>query len=87
MELLDLSHNGLTQTNLPDLRDLTQLRELYLGSNGIENVDGLQTLTALTKLDLSENDELTNIDGLQSLNQLMVLDLKETSLTNVDSDC
>ena len=84
LKLVNLSHNALTHTHLSDLRDLTQLRELYLGSNEIKNVDGLQTLTALTKLDLSKNVELTNIDGLQSLHQLRVLDLKGASLTNVD---
>lgn len=67
--------------NLDFLIPLVNLKQLYLGSNGLTDVTALSGLTQLEKLDLSYN-ELTNIDSLSDLKNLKYLDLSSNQITD-----
>jgi leucine-rich repeat/coiled-coil domain-containing protein 1 len=61
---------------------LRDLRELNLSSNHISQIDGLQTLTALTGLNLASN-RLTRVDNLHHLISLQNLNLAYNALAHL----
>ena len=68
---LNLSYCGLTNlaTEVPELFELTDLEELYLNDNVVNNVNNLGNLKNLTKLNL-RNNPLTDISPLACLMEL-----------------
>lgn len=58
---------------------LSELRNLYLSSNEIEFIRGLETLQNLEILDLSDND-IQEVKGLESLISLSSLWLKNNPI-------
>jgi len=78
---LDLDSIGLTE--LPKgLENLTQLKELWLGSNQLTDVTGLHKLDQLTDLHLNRN-QLTDVKGLERLTKLKALYLSNNQLTSL----
>ena len=67
--------------NLDFLIPLINLKQLYLGSNGLTDVTALSGLTQLEKLDLSYN-ELTNVDSLSDLKNLKYLNLSLNQISD-----
>lgn len=53
--MLDLSSNKLSGSLGQGLATLTQIRELNLSSNRLNNIDGLSTLVSLETLEVSQN--------------------------------
>jgi len=62
--------------------DLEKVTRLYLDSNQLTSVKGLEKLTQLKKLHLYKN-QLTDVKGLEKLTQLTVLNLHNNQLTSV----
>eukprot|EP00300_Choanocystis_sp_HF-7_P021868 c20973_g1_i1.p1 GENE.c20973_g1_i1~~c20973_g1_i1.p1 ORF type:complete len:324 (+),score=65.53 c20973_g1_i1:51-974(+) len=66
----------------PEIRVLTQLRLLELGSNRIRQISNLETLVNLRKLFLGRN-KITSIQGLETLTNLRCLSLQNNRLTTI----
>ena len=80
LEELNLrNHNVL---NASVVSQLTKLKKLNLGNNGIKSID-VSKLTALTELKLYANPELTKLD-LTNNNALETLYLQGTSIEKLD---
>ncbi|MDR0655620.1 MAG: leucine-rich repeat domain-containing protein, partial [Treponema sp.] len=73
-KVLDLSGLGLYQIP-PEIAELTNLTELYIGGNGIKTLPGfIGKLTSLVRLDISHNKlsmlpgEMVNLSALKTIN-------------------
>ncbi len=62
--------------------DLESLTELEASSLNIQNLTGLENATALTRLDLSSNQDLADVSPLTTLTNLETLDLGFTGITD-----
>ncbi|MDQ0857211.1 fibronectin type III domain-containing protein [Bacillus sp. V2I10] len=78
---LGLAYNGLD--DLTELPALEQLGSLYIGGNDLSSLKGIERLTGLTELSLSENESITGIEELTALKDLQYLDLSLTSIENI----
>ena len=67
--------------NLDFLIPLVNLKQLYLGNNGLQDVTALSNLNQLENLDLSYN-KLTSVDSLANLKNLKYLDLSSNQITD-----
>ena len=65
------------------LKDLINLKELYLEYNKINDISALENLTNLTKLSLHNND-INDIDALKNLINLEELIISGNQITNVE---
>lgn len=64
-----------------DVSAVPLLRQLYLdGCAGIESLRGLESLTALTDLDVSNASSLESLAGVGKLGALIVLDIRNVEL-------
>lgn len=70
---LDLADNEITEID-KDLSCLKNLQDLYLSFNKIKEIDNLEELNFIKKLDLG-NNEITEIDNLDKLTTLSDLHL------------
>jgi internalin A len=64
------------------LESLTNLKELDLSDNSINEIQGLETLTKLEKFDLSHNS-VKEIQGLGNLRNLQELDLSWNKIKKI----
>ena len=79
---LDLS--GLRLKVIPqEIAELTQLEGLYLHSNQLTKIEGLEKLVNLSELYLSYN-RLTKIEGLEKLVNLSTLFIYNNQLTKIE---
>jgi protein phosphatase 1 regulatory subunit 7 len=62
---LDLGANRIRAMDIEELSGLVNLEELWLGKNKIEQIQGLEHLTKLRRLDIQSN-RLTTIENLTS---------------------
>jgi protein phosphatase 1 regulatory subunit 7 len=74
LQTLSIQCNRLTK--IQGLSHLTQLTELYLSENGIEQIEGLEALVNLRVLDLAANriKKIENIAHLQQLEEFWAND-------------
>jgi Leucine-rich repeat (LRR) protein len=79
LRVLNLAANELTQ--IPNLRGLSHLTELYLGHNKIEEIQHLDLLPQLQILDLKFN-RIKTVDGLHNNHYLQ----KYVTLTHTYSN-
>jgi protein phosphatase 1 regulatory subunit 7 len=77
---LDVQNNRLKRIGI-DLTELTNLKELYLACNAIENVEGLPAGSPLSTVDLSSNP-LTSLAGIDAHKKLEELWLTSTALAS-----
>ncbi len=82
LETVDLSNNRLI--SLEGLRNLTNVKYLYLANNSIMDLDGIQNLQNLEVLDLSGN-KLQNIDELSNLKNLKYLILDDNQIEDISA--
>jgi len=83
VERLDVSRSQLTMLP-PSIRELTNLRELYLYQNKLTTLPlELGCLTELITLGASENSLAGLPDSLVNLRKLRVLDLRHNKLTDI----
>lgn len=73
LTFLDLSGNLIRSTI--EIPALSRIERLYLESNKLVDLHGVDRFKSLRVLDLSHNDGLTNIDGVQHLKSLDVIEL------------
>lgn len=76
LEYLDLTGCTISSNSLLTIGSLVKLRTLLLGGCALTDIDPLAPLTALTKLDLSNN----NIENIGILS--LLLELQEVNLSN-----
>lgn len=81
LSALSLAYNGLD--DLTELPALEQLGSLYIGGNDLSSLNGIERLTGLTELSLSENESITGIEELTALKDLQYLDLSLTSIESI----
>lgn len=72
-------------TDLSHLNALTSLEELDLGLNEIDDLKPLSALTKLRILIVDGNRGLTSLEGIEGLRELEVLKLHCAGLTNIDA--
>lgn len=73
-------YEGLIQTE--KLSGLTKLRKLYIDSNSIYELDGLEQLVELRELDVSNNC-LTSIDNIKNLVKLEKLNISYNEISDI----
>lgn len=85
LKYLDIMNNSFTDVAF--LSPLTELKELYLHRNDIENIDGLATLHHLKILSITNNkiQDVTPLEKLVSLEYLEIHDNAVHSLTPIAS--
>ena len=67
------------------LAELTQLDNLILKQDGIDDVSSLGTLVNLTQLDLSMNYKIEDISVVQNMKQLNTLNVSSNKITDVSA--
>lgn len=82
LEYLDLSGCTISSGSLLTIGSLVKLRTLLLGSCALTDIDALSPLTALTKLDLSNNN-IENIGILSLLPELQEVNLSNNPLSSI----
>ncbi|CAL6099332.1 Conserved_hypothetical protein [Hexamita inflata] len=65
------------------LKQLSQLKEILINNNKIEDLSPLKDLKMLEKLVLSSN-EIINIEPLRKMNQLLILNLGGNKITDLE---
>lgn len=66
-----------------DVSDLSALRQLYLdGCSGLKSLEGLDSLTDLTDLDVSNASSLSALEGVGNLDSLIVLDIRNIAVSD-----
>ena len=78
---LVLSYHNLSDSDIEQLRYLTNLTYLDLQGNQISDIRSLQGLTNLTVLDLTSN-QISDISALSNLISLTYLDLRDNQITD-----
>lgn len=81
LERLYLDNNKIIK--IPEL-NLLKLRELWLYSNKIENIDNLKNLPNLNYLNIS-NNKIRNIDAVGNLKSLSIINLEKNDIIDVFS--
>lgn len=76
---------GKSLADLSPLSELTQLQELILKQDGINDITALSTLTNLTLLDLSVNREITDISSVKDMKKLKRMNVSYNKITSVDA--
>lgn len=76
---------GKRLADLSPLSDLTQLQELILKQNGIDDISALKKLVNLTWLDISGNKEITDISSVQDMAALKRFIASHNSIDNADA--
>ncbi|OCT89263.1 leucine-rich repeat and guanylate kinase domain-containing protein [Xenopus laevis] len=76
---LNLAHNRIH--NISVFGKLP-LKELYLNSNYIKNISGLENLKSLQTLNLSCN-QISSLEGLEGLNYLLCLNLEDNEICQI----
>ena len=79
---LDLSEKRLTDEDIKDLDKMTNLTELYLYGNQINDISPLAGLTNLTTLDLKLN-QISDISPLNDLTNLTDLRLSFNNISDI----
>lgn len=84
---LDLSEQGLTDSDIQNLREMTHLVELDLRGNDLTDLSPLSGLTDLEQLrlsgDISGNEVLQNLTPLSGLTNLRTLHIPASSITDL----
>jgi len=80
MTKLDLKNNQITE--IKNLNNMFNLRELYLCHNQITEIKGLASLLNLQVLNLNSN-QITEIKGLSTLANLQYLYLNDNQITEI----
>ena len=80
--LLRLTQNGLTGSIPPEFDHLSNLTELVLWGNQIEDISALAAMTNLTNLSLSQNN-ITDVSALAGLTNLVILDIGDADIKDV----
>lgn len=75
---------GMKIADLTPISNLTQLTQLFLKSDGLEDVSAIQNLTNLTTLDLSGN-QIQDLTPLQNMKKLAQLTLSNNRIENMDA--
>lgn len=83
LETLDISFYDYN-FDLEPISNSTQLRELNLYGNAIDDISQLQRLTSLTSLNLAVNN-ISNVDPLKNLTNLKELQLNGNNITDIKS--
>ena len=76
---------GKRLADLSPLSDLTQLQELILKQNGIDDISALKKLINLTWLDISGNKEIKDISSVQDMAALKRFIASHNSIDNADA--
>ena len=80
MEMLLISGN---LEKIRGLKNLPNLKFLFLGSNAIKKIEGLDTLENLLLLELARN-KIKKIEGLENLTRLRHLDLNNNDIEKIE---
>ena len=80
---LNLSSKDVKSEDLKLIRELTSLKELYLGHNEIDTIQSLEKLTELKVLWFQCN-KITKIQGLDKLTKLESLYLFSNEITEIE---
>lgn len=75
---------GMRIADLTPISNLTQLSQLFLKSDGLEDVSAIQNLTNLTTMDLSGN-QIQDLTPLQNMKKLAQLTLSNNRIENLDA--
>ena len=67
---------------IADKKDITDLTRLTATRKNIDDLTGLEGATALTTLDLGQNNEISDISPLRNLTSLTTLDLADNKIEN-----
>lgn len=88
MVILDLGKKNLTGSLKAEVRQLTNLKELYLNDNDFTGVPAeIGQLSKLEVLNLANNKHITGLpQELGNLKHLRILDLRGTSFSKTDLD-
>lgn len=78
-----LNLEAMEFNKISGLDDLTNLRELHVGKNGVKKIEGLNSLINLKVLKIN-NSVLDKIEGLENLRNLEVLDLSYNLITKIE---
>ena len=78
-----LNLEAMEFNKISGLEDLTNLRELHIGKNGIKKIEGLDNLVNLKVLKIN-NSVLDKIEGLENLRNLDVLNLSYNQITKIE---
>jgi internalin A len=79
---LDLGGCGLS--SIPkEIAELTWLTELWLGTNQISKMEGIDTLANLTKLSLG-NNQISKMQGIDTLENLTYLELGYNQISKIE---
>jgi len=70
-------------TNLNNIENLINLKDLYCNNNEITSLDGIEKLIKLEVLSCYDN-RLTNLNGIENLTNLKILHCSYNQLTNLD---
>ena len=84
LESLNVSGCVLNEDALAAIGSISTLKELHMGSCGLESLDAIAPLTGLTTLTVSDN-KLTDISALAGMPHLSVLDLSGNELTAISA--
>jgi len=80
---LSMNHQEISDIeDIEGLKDLTELKALYLYGNYISEIKGLENLCKLTRLDL-RNNKIVEIKGLENLVKLKDLALSDNQITEI----
>ena len=86
--LIDIAYTSAVEgkmlSDLSPLSNLTQLNELILKQDGINDVSALSNLVNLTWLDVSGNREITDISSVEKMMKLERLIVSHNKIQNVD---
>ncbi len=82
---LNLISESITSLQAGDFHGLTALTWLNLANNRISDISALGGLTALTTLDLSNNNNISDISALEGLTALTTLNLRKNSLSDISA--
>jgi Leucine-rich repeat (LRR) protein len=80
LEILHLNNNSISVSSLEKIKQLINLKELYLKNNGLESLPDLQVLTKLNKIDASGNG-LRDLSGVYKVTNLKELYLSSNAIT------
>lgn len=84
LNALSLEDCAISDEQVAQLKDATNLTNLYLNKNQISDVSSLATLVRLKELSLA-NNKLTTLTGLEPLIRLTTLNLEGNKMTDLAS--
>ncbi|CAL6057823.1 Conserved_hypothetical protein [Hexamita inflata] len=84
LQQLDLSNNQGDSNLIELISSLTNLEQVNISSNNIENINVLSNLTNLQQLNIS-NNQISSINSLKSLINLRELNISSNQILNIDA--